>query len=216
MKNIDDFFGEDQDQNVDTLIEVTKRFFTFVSQLAEIVDELGKDYSELIIKVEQLLQSSSSPQASAPPPTPVSAVAPPPVPVSTSAPPPVPGAPTASPSTAPPSFPAPPSPTQATAPPPVPANPLQAEISSAMQNQPSPPSASSGLPPLPGVPAAAPPATGQPAAAPPAFGQSRPPGPGGAPGAKPRVSPMNLKAQMNMELKEAFARIKKGWSEEDQ
>jgi hypothetical protein len=26
---------------------------------------------------------------------------------------------------------------------------------------------------------------------------------------------MNLKAQMNMELKEAFARIKKGWSEED-
>ena len=206
MKNIDDFFGEDQDQNVDTLIEVTKRFFTFVSQLAEIVDELGKDYYELTNKVDQLLQSPSSPQASTPPPTPVSAAAPPPIPVSTSAPPPVPGAPTASPSTAPPSFPAPPSPTQATAPPPVPANPLQAEISSAMQNQPSPPSASSGLPPLPGVPAAAPPA----------FGQSRPPGPGGAPGAKPRVSPMNLKAQMNMELKEAFARIKKGWSEEDQ
>jgi hypothetical protein len=30
------------------------------------------------------------------------------------------------------------------------------------------------------------------------------------------MSPMNLKAQMNMELKEAFSRIKKGWSEEDQ
>jgi hypothetical protein len=27
---------------------------------------------------------------------------------------------------------------------------------------------------------------------------------------------MNLKAQMNSELKEAFARIKKGWSEDDE
>lgn len=215
MKNIDDFFGEDQDQNVDTLIEVTKRFFTFVSQLAEIVDELGKDYSDLTDKVEQLLQRSSSPQAAAPSSAPVSAAAPPPIPVSTSAPPPVPVAPTASPAASPPGFPAPPSPTQAAAPPPVPANPLQAELSSAMQNRPPEPAASSGLPPLPGVPAAAPQA-----AAPQAFGQSRPPRPGGAmggaPGPKPRASPMNLKAQMNSELKEAFARIKKGWSEEDQ
>jgi hypothetical protein len=206
LKNIDDFFGDDQDQNVDTLIEVTKKFFTFVSQLAEIVDELGKEYSELTIKIDQLLKSPSSPQASAPPSTPVSAATPPPIPMSTSAPPPVPETPPASPATASPGFPAPPSPTQAAAPPPVPASPLQAEISSAMQNQPSPPAASSGLPPLPGVPAAA---------APPAFGQSKPPEPGGAPGPKPRASPMNLKAQMNMELKEAFARIKKGWSEED-
>ena len=220
MKNIDDFFGDDQEQNVDTLIEVTKKFFTFVSQLAEIVDELGREYSELTIKIDQLLQSSSSPQASAPPSTPVSAATPPPIPMSTSAPPPVPEALPASPATASPGFPAPPSPTQAAAPPPVPASPLQAEISSTMQNQPSPPAASSGLPPLPGVPAATPPAFGQPAATPPAFGQSRPPepggAPGGAPGPKPRASPMNLKAQMNMELKEAFARIKKGWSEEDQ
>ncbi|MFX0084513.1 MAG: hypothetical protein ACFFAU_02465 [Candidatus Hodarchaeota archaeon] len=214
MKNIDDFFGEDQSQNVDTLIEVTKKFFTFVSQLAEIVDELGKDYSELSNKVDQILQGSgvktlpSSPVSSiASLSKPISPASPPPTPISPTAPPPIPGASTSPALNAPPGFPTPPSPLQATAPPPAPSNPLQAEINSAMQNRTSPPSAPSGLPPLPGAPSAATP------------GFSPPPGlgpmPGGAQTPKPRMSPMNLKAQMNMELKEAFARIKKGWSEED-
>jgi hypothetical protein len=209
LKNLDDFFGEDQGQNVDTLVAVTKKFFTFVSQLAEIVDELGKEYSELSNKVDQLLKNSGP--ISAPPrsPTPVASL---PSSVAIGTPPQIPTAPSApptAPTAAPPGFPTPPSPTQATAPPPAPTSPLQAEISQAMQNRSSPPAAPSGLPPLPGAPAAAPPG----------FGQSQPPGPGGpggAPAPNPRVSPMNLKAQMNMELKEAFARIKKGWSEEDQ
>ncbi len=214
MKNIDDFFGEDQSQNVDTLIEVTKKFFTFVSQLAEIVDELGKDYTELSNKVDQLLQRSGTTTLPSSPVLPISShskpispTSPTTTPVPSTTPPPIPGV-TASPSlNAPPGFPTPPSPLQATAPPPAPSNPLQAEINSAMLNRTSPPSPPSGLPPLPGAPSAATP------------GFSPPPGlgemPGGAQTPKPRMSPMNLKAQMNMELKEAFARIKKGWSEED-
>jgi hypothetical protein len=35
-----------------------------------------------------------------------------------------------------------------------------------------------------------------------------------APAPQARPSPMSLKAQMNMELKEAFSRIRKGWDEE--
>jgi hypothetical protein len=48
-----------------------------------------------------------------------------------------------------------------------------------------------------------------------------PPGPAGGqvggtrpPGTAPSPSPIGLKAQMNMELKEAFSRIRKGWDEE--
>jgi hypothetical protein len=40
------------------------------------------------------------------------------------------------------------------------------------------------------------------------------PGVPGPPAQQPRPSPMSLKAQMNMELKEAFSRIRKGWDEE--
>jgi hypothetical protein len=48
---------------------------------------------------------------------------------------------------------------------------------------------------------APPPAGGQ-------FGSPQPPAP------QARPSPMSLKAQMNMELKEAFARIRKGWDDD--
>ena len=201
LKNLDNFFGEDQGQNVDTLIEVTKRFFTFVSQLAEIVDELGREYTELSNKIDKLLQTSGSsgviasppsPASTSTPPIPGAASTPPPIPGAASTPPPIPGA-ASTPPTASPGFPTPPA---------APTNPLQAELSTALQSPPAPPAAPSGLPPLPGAPAASSPG----------FGQSQAP----APRPKPRASPMNLKAQMNSELQEAFARIKKGWSEEDQ
>jgi hypothetical protein len=40
LTNLDEFFSDNESRNVDTLIEVTKKFFGFVSALAEIVDAL--------------------------------------------------------------------------------------------------------------------------------------------------------------------------------
>ncbi|UCE13626.1 MAG: hypothetical protein JSV04_00270 [Candidatus Heimdallarchaeota archaeon] len=187
MKNIDDFFGDDESQNVKTLITVTKKFFVFVSQLVEIVDELEKNYNELANKVNQLQKSGLS---SSPPPTSAVSSAPP-TPVVSSAPPPAPATPSTPPGL--PSLPTPPSPTTASAPP-------------------SSPAPQSGLPPLPNM--ASPPQTfGPPPTQHQGFQGLTPVPQATAP--PPRPSPMNLKAQMNLELKEAFARIKKGWSEDE-
>ncbi|MFX0151811.1 MAG: hypothetical protein ACFFAJ_13570, partial [Candidatus Hodarchaeota archaeon] len=60
MANLDEFFSDDTDRNVQTLVEVTKKFFVFVSQLAEIVDELEKNYSILSTKIDQMSQTSGS------------------------------------------------------------------------------------------------------------------------------------------------------------
>jgi hypothetical protein len=208
LTNLDEFFGDERSKNVDTLVEVTKKFFIFVSQLAEIVDELERNFAELNLKVDQLLQgrstgpSKNSIQFSAPVQPSSTRSSPPSI-------------------SQPPSFPNPPTPMQASPQTPPAISPL------------SPPSPSSispsspNLPPLPGqIPSSSPPPFGSP---PPSsssagFEQIQPPGPGinsqGAPGIPgpgvpaPRPSPMSLKAQMNMELKEAFARIRKGWDEE--
>ncbi|NHJ00561.1 MAG: hypothetical protein EAX86_00385 [Candidatus Heimdallarchaeota archaeon] len=200
MANLDDFFSDDQSRNVDSLIEVTKKFFIFVSQLAEIVDDLERKYSLLNGRIDDLLQKSMSPprQPQINPPT----VSTPAQPVTTPTAPPAPSSfPT------PPGLPTPPStvqpaPIQATTPPPAPSN----------------------LPPLPGQsPPSSPSIFGQPPP-PPTFGQQNLPSSGGlapsptaglGPNAPaPTASPMSLKAQMNMELKEAFARIRKGWDED--
>ncbi|MCK4847820.1 MAG: hypothetical protein KAT16_02220 [Candidatus Heimdallarchaeota archaeon] len=205
MTNLDEFFSDDETRNVETLIAVTKKFFLFVSQLAEIVDSLEARYTDIIARLDNISQNAG--QA----PTQISAspMAPPPAstpaPVSTQAPsPPLapPAAPTSLPT--PPSFPTPPAPmeAQSTAPPPS----VTATASPPPQQSFSP----SNLPPLPGQTAAPP---SQPGLSPPGptgvpVGGTHPPGP--APG----PSPMSLKAQMNMELKEAFSRIRKGWDEE--
>lgn len=205
MKNIDDFFGDDESQNVQTLIEVTKRFFGFVSQLAEIVDELSNSFNELSSKVDQLQRGGAA--ATSPSPTISSPGLSPPVLTTQSTSPPAPAA-----TSVPSGLPAPPAPVTASTPPPSSPSPA------------APPSVPSGLPPLPGLstaPASPQPSFGQPPGPQPGLnpppgpqpGFGQPPGPG-APA--PRASPMSLKAQMNMELKEAFARIKKGWAEEDQ
>jgi len=207
LTNLDEFFSNDETRNVETLIAVTKKFFVFVSTLAEIVDSLEVKYSEIMVKLENISKNASQApiQVSAPPatPPPVTTQAPSP-PVTTQAPSPPVTAPTAPVSLpTPPSFPTPPAPmeAQSTAPPPV-----TAASSPPPQQQAFSPSA---LPQLPGQ-ASAPP---QPGSSPPRstggpVGGNRPPG--GA----PQPSPMSLKAQMNMELKEAFSRIRKGWDEE--
>jgi hypothetical protein len=208
MKNLDDFFGDDESKNVAILVTVTKKFFGFVSQLAEIVYELQESFIELSDKVDQLTQERGSGMVSAPPITtstprappvaPSTPRAPPVAPSAPSAPPPIPSAPSApavatSAPSSPPGFPAPPSPTTAS---------------------------SSGLPPLPGLSPTPQPSFGVPSKASleagfqgltpvPAQAQAQAQAP------KPRASPMNLKAQMNNELKEAFARIKKGWAEDE-
>ncbi|MFX0209225.1 MAG: hypothetical protein ACFFDT_24790 [Candidatus Hodarchaeota archaeon] len=194
MKNIDDFFGDDESQNVKTLIEVTKKFFYFVSQLTEIVDSLENSLDELKIKVDQLLTNPGVTAAIKPLSAPPTTSVPPPALAAMSAPPPAPAA-----TSVPPGLPTPPAPATASAPPSSPASP------------PSSPSIPPGLPPLPGVSPAPQPSFGQPLAPQPSFGQPPTPQPA-APA--PRASPMSLKAQMNMELKEAFARIKKGWDED--
>ncbi len=198
MTNIDDFFGENESQNVETLIGITKKFFGFVSALAEIVDELQSEHLKLSSRIDQLQRTGPAPLSASPPsPAPLSAS--PPSPASLSPPPPTPATPGALPE-APglPGLPTPPSPATASAPPGSPT---------------APPSTPSGLPPLPGLsPAPQQPGFGQPPAPQPGFGQPPAPQPTGP---APRPSPMSLKAQMNMELKEAFARIKKGWDETD-
>ncbi len=198
MTNLDEFFGDNQSQNVDTLIAVTKKFFVFVSQLAEIVDELERKYAELSTRISQVSQQPSAPPPlSAPTLSPKPPVSQPTVPSIAPSPPttPPPSLPT------PPAFPTPPAPVQAqpsASPPPMAANTL---------SQPSAPIPSpSSLPPLPGQ-SAAPPSPGL--SPPPVGGQM-----GGPQAPPPRPSPMSLKAQMNMELKEAFSRIRKGWDEE--
>jgi len=71
LTNLDEFFGDNQSQNVDTLIAVTKKFFVFVSQLAEIVDELERKYAELSTRINQVSQQPSAPPPfSAPSPSP--------------------------------------------------------------------------------------------------------------------------------------------------
>lgn len=204
LTNLDEFFSDDETRNVETLIAVTKKFFLFVSQLAEIVDSLEARYSDIIVRLEKLSQNAGQAptQVSTPPVAPPSATAPDPVPSQTFSPPVAPpAAPTSLPT--PPSFPTPPAPmeAQSAAPPPV-----TADSSPPPQQQAFSPS---NLPPLPGQ-AAAP---SQPGLSPPSptgdpAGGTRPPGPA------PRPSPMSLKAQMNMELKEAFSRIRKGWDDE--
>ncbi|MHA1236356.1 MAG: hypothetical protein ACTSQ9_01700 [Candidatus Hodarchaeales archaeon] len=206
MTNLDEFFSDDETRNVETLVAVTKKFFLFVSQLAEIVDSLEVKYANIMARLDRLDNLSQNAvqapnQVSAPP------VSPPPVTTSASVPTQAPSPPAAPPSAptslpTPPSFPTPPAPVEAqsASPPPVTA------VSSPPQQQAFSPS---NLPPLPGN-APAPP---QPGLAPPgpAGGQA-----GGTrpPGTAPSPSPMSLKAQMNMELKEAFSRIRKGWDEE--
>ncbi len=200
MTNLDEFFGDNQSQNVDALIAVTKKFFVFVSQLAEIVDDLERKYAELSSRISQISQQPSAPpQLSAPgltsSPPDSQPIAPSVGPSPPTAPPP--SLPT------PPAFPTPPSPVQAqpsAVPTPVSANAPPQPAGS----MPSP----SSLPPLPGQSPAPP----SPGLAPPTvggqMGGARPPTPQAHP------SPMSLKAQMNMELKEAFSRIRKGWDEE--
>jgi len=206
LTNLDEFFSDDETRNVETLVAVTKKFFLFVSQLAEIVDSLEVKYANIMARLDRLDNLSQNAvqapnQVSAPP------VSPPPVTTSASVPTQAPSPPAAPPSAptslpTPPSFPTPPAPVEAqsASPPPVTA------VSSPPQQQAFSPS---NLPPLPGN-APAPP---QPGLAPPgpAGGQA-----GGTrpPGTAPSPSPMSLKAQMNMELKEAFSRIRKGWDEE--
>jgi hypothetical protein len=205
LTNLDEFFSDNETQNVETLIEVTKKFFLFVSQLTEIVDSLEVKYESLSNRLDQISQGAiqAPTQVYAPPvaPHPVTSSVPAPMVASTP-----PAAPPTAPASlpTPPSFPSPPAPmgAQSAAPPP----PVTATSSPPPQQQAFSPS---NLPPLPGQ-----------GAAPPPPGLS-PPGPtGGAvggnipPGSAPRPSPMSLKAQMNMELKEAFSRIRKGWDEE--
>lgn len=195
LTNLDEFFSDNETRNVDTLIEVTKKFFGFVSALAEIVDALETRYTELDNKINMLSQQQ---RTSTPPTMTPSVSTTPPAPQVSTAPSTPPSTPSSLPT--PPGLPTPPSaPVQAqpTSPPPVSAT--------AAPNQQSfaPPS---NLPPLPGqAPApslAPPPASGG------QLGGPQPP-------SQPRgPSPMSLKAQMNMELKEAFARIRKGWDDD--
>jgi hypothetical protein len=191
LANLDEFFGDNQSQNVDTLVEVTKKFFTFVSQLAEIVDDLEGRYAELNKKIDQI---SQRPAVTAP--SPASTPSRVPSAPQTSS---LPTAPVSTPESlpTPPGFPSPPAPAQPSV------------TASGPPQQPASTSPPSSLPPLPGQ---APPAQ-QPGFAPPPG----PTGQFGSPQAPPqpsRPSPMSLKAQMNMELKEAFARIRKGWDDE--
>ncbi|MHA1214599.1 MAG: hypothetical protein ACTSR2_01670 [Candidatus Hodarchaeales archaeon] len=201
MTNLDEFFGDERSKNIETLMAVTKKFFVFVSQLAEIVDELERNFAELDKKVNQLLQgsgtSSFSPPTIAPPVQKASA---PPAPPSIS--------PASSPAQG---LPTPPAPVQASTPMSTGPSPLSPPSPSPL----SPPSPSglaapSGLPPLPGQ--SQQPSTPSLGAPTPGAGRMGQPPATGAPA--PRPSPMSLKAQMNMELKEAFARIRKGWDEE--
>ena len=206
LTNLDEFFSDDETRNVETLVAVTKKFFLFVSQLAEIVDSLEVKYANIMARLDRLDNLSQNAvqapnQVSAPP------VSPPPVTASDSVPTQAPSPPTAPPSApislpTPPSFPTPPAPmeAQSASPPPVTA------ANSPPQQQAFSPS---NLPPLPGNA----PAPAQPGLAPPGptggqVGGTRPPG------TAPSPSPMSLKAQMNMELKEAFSRIRKGWDDE--
>ncbi|MHA2243438.1 MAG: hypothetical protein ACXADY_00560 [Candidatus Hodarchaeales archaeon] len=210
--NLDDFFGDDESQNVTTLIAVTKNFLGFVSQLAEIVDDLANSFTELSTKVDSLLQN---PGAIAPSSTPAAPAPTAPAPTAPSAPPTAPTAPSAPPT----------APTAPSAPPPIPTAPSAAPAGfPGLPTPPAPAAAPSGLPPLPGLSPAPQPGFGQPPAPQPGFGQPPPASSGGGfqgltkapPRQAPRAQPMNLKAQMNSELKEAFARIKKGWSEDDE
>ena len=106
LTNLDEFFGDDQSQNVDALIAVTKKFFVFVSQLAEIVDDLERKYAELSSRINQISQQPSAPpQLSAPGLTSSSHDSQPIAPSTPTTPPP--SLPT------PPAFPTPPSPAQA-------------------------------------------------------------------------------------------------------
>lgn len=195
LTNLDEFFSDNESRNVDTLIEVTKKFFGFVSALAEIVDALETKYAELDNKISLLSQQqrtsappTMTPSVSAAPPTPQVAATPsPPSATSTSLP-------------TPPGLPTPPSaPVQAQSASPPPASALAAPNQQSL----APPS---GLPPLPGQ-------TPAPSLAPPPASGGQLGGPQ-TPGQPPRPSPMSLKAQMNMELKEAFSRIRKGWDDE--
>ncbi len=187
MTNIDEFFGENESQNVETLIGITKKFFGFVSALADIVDELQNDFLKLSDKIDQLQKTGSAP-LSASPPSPTSLSPPPPSPAAPSALPEAPGLPG------------------------LPTLPSPATASASPVGPTAPPTTPSGLPPLPGLSPAPQPGYGQPPAPQPGYGQPPAPQPTGP---APRPSPMSLKAQMNMELKEAFARIKKGWDETD-
>ncbi|MHA1512960.1 MAG: hypothetical protein ACTSRJ_02725, partial [Candidatus Hodarchaeales archaeon] len=147
MTNLDEFFSDDETRNVETLVAVTKKFFLFVSQLAEIVDSLEVNYANIMARLDRLDNLSQNAvqapnQVSAPP------VSPPPVTTSASVPTQAPSPPAAPPSAptslpTPPSFPTPPAPVEAqsASPPPVTA------VSSPPQQQAFSPS---NLPPLPG------------------------------------------------------------------
>jgi len=200
LTNLDEFFSDDETQNVETLVAVTKKFFLFVSQLAEIVDSLEVKYADLNTKLDKISQNAVQAPAQVSPPavSPTPITTPAPVPTQASSPPVAPpSAPTSLPS--PPSFPTPPAPMEAQTTPP----PVTAASSPPPQQQALSPS---NLPPLPGN-----------SPAPPQLGSSPPSPTGGQAGAvrpPPGPSPMSLKAQMNMELKEAFSRIRKGWDED--
>ena len=207
MTNLDEFFTDDETRNVETLVAVTKKFFLFVSQLAEIVDSLEVKYANIMDRLDRLDKISQN-AVLAPNQVSATPVSPPPVTTPASVPTQVPSPPVAPPSAptslpTPPSFPTPPAPmeSQPASPPPVTAS------SSPPPQQPA--FSQSNLPPLPGNA----PAPSQPGLSPPGppggqAGGTRPPG------SAPSPSPMSLKAQMNMELKEAFSRIRKGWDEE--
>ncbi|MHA1206017.1 MAG: hypothetical protein ACTSSO_00445, partial [Candidatus Hodarchaeales archaeon] len=197
---------DDETRNVETLVAVTKKFFLFVSQLAEIVDSLEVKYANIMDRLDRLDNLSQNAvqtpnQVSAHPVSPPSVTASASVPTQAHSPPAAPpSAPTSLPT--PPSFPTPPAPVEAqsASPPPVTA------ASSPPQQQAFSPS---NLPSLPGN-APAPPKSGLAPSGPTGgqVGGTRPPG------TAPSPSPMSLKAQMNVELKEAFSRIRKGWDEE--